>query len=481
MVRARQDASTPGGPNPPAALRPVLRFTRLPTRALRTVRDVLDRDQGFRAHVAEGASEDSVGRASWLYLVRPDGWAEELELLRDAASEEADEVTASRQEQTAERRLAQVEESLDRVRAELRAAQEQVVDTEQALAAERAARLGLDADRAALEARVRELDDERGRAVRSLKEVEVRAATRLEQLRAEQSRLTEAEARLARLEAEAVERRTRESSTPGRPAPGSVVEDRAHDARPDDTATPEAGQAAVTSEPSPWAGADPAAVASAVQAAAAAAEMLGVALTEAARALTPDPTATGAVMAPGLPGSSAANGGADALDAPAGDADVDLTRGPRPPRRTPIRLQRGVHDGSVEGVEQLLTTPDVVAIVDGYNVSMEAWPTLDHGAQRSSLIAMLGVLQARTGAAFHVVFDGDDDGRRPSVGAPLPVRVHFSHAEVEADDVVLDMVARLPTDRPVVVVSSDRRVQDGARRLGANVVRSCELLSVSRS
>ena len=62
----------------------------------------------------------------------------------------------------------------------------------------------------------------------------------------------------------------------------------------------------------------------------------------------------------------------------------------------------------------------------------------------------------------------------------MPVRVHFSHAEVEADDVVLDIVARLPTDRPVVVVSSDRRVQDGARRLGANIVKSCELLALQR-
>ena len=120
-------------------------------------------------------------------------------------------------------------------------------------------------------------------------------------------------------------------------------------------------------------------------------------------------------------------------------------------------------------------------IVDGYNVSMEAWPLLDSACAaqpRSSRCS--ASLQARTGASFHVVFDGDDDGRRPSVGAPLPVRVHFSHAEVEADDVVLDMVARLPTDRPVVVVSSDRRVQDGARRLGANIVKSCELLSLQR-
>ena len=70
--------------------------------------------------------------------------------------------------------------------------------------------------------------------------------------------------------------------------------------------------------------------------------------------------------------------------------------------------------------------------------------------------------------------------RRPSVGAPLPVRVHFSPADTEADDVILSMVAGLPTDTPVLVVSSDRRVAEGARRLGANSVRSSVLLELLR-
>ena len=66
------------------------------------------------------------------------------------------------------------------------------------------------------------------------------------------------------------------------------------------------------------------------------------------------------------------------------------------------------------------------------------------------------------------------------MGAPLPVRVHFSAAGTEADDLILDMVARLPTDVPVLVVSSDRRVAEGARRLGANAVASSVLLELLR-
>jgi predicted RNA-binding protein with PIN domain len=139
-----------------------------------------------------------------------------------------------------------------------------------------------------------------------------------------------------------------------------------------------------------------------------------------------------------------------------------------------------VHDGTPEGLAQLLSVEGLVAIVDGYNVTMEGWPALDQQQQRDSLVSALGGLQARVPATVHVVFDGAADGRRPSVAAPLPVRVHFSAEGVEADDVILDMVARLPTDTAVLVVSSDRRVADGARRLGANAVRSSVLLELLR-
>jgi hypothetical protein len=52
------------------------------------------------------------------------------------------------------------------------------------------------------------------------------------------------------------------------------------------------------------------------------------------------------------------------------------------------------------------------------------------------------------------------------------VRVRFTRAEVEADDEILDSIASFPLDRPVVVVSDDRRVRRGARARGANVVGS---------
>lgn len=135
----------------------------------------------------------------------------------------------------------------------------------------------------------------------------------------------------------------------------------------------------------------------------------------------------------------------------------------------------------MEGLRQLLANAAMVVIVDGYNVTMQGWPSLDGPAQRDTLVRSLGSLQARVASTIHVVFDGDADGARPHVAVPLPIRVHFSDAETEADDVILSTVADLPTDTPVLVVSSDRRVTDGARRLGANVASSSELLELLRA
>ena len=45
---------------------------------------------------------------------------------------------------------------------------------------------------------------------------------------------------------------------------------------------------------------------------------------------------------------------------------------------------------------------------------------------------------------------------------------------------VLARVADLDVTRPVLVASSDRRVQDGAAALGANVISSAQLLGALR-
>jgi predicted RNA-binding protein with PIN domain len=129
---------------------------------------------------------------------------------------------------------------------------------------------------------------------------------------------------------------------------------------------------------------------------------------------------------------------------------------------------------------QLLGLPNVVVLVDGYNVSMSGWRHLQGPEQRHALISGVSDLTARTGADFRIVFDGDSDGARPTVSVASPVRIYFTAASEEADDAILRMITEVPDNQPIVVVSSDHRVQDGARRRGANVVASADLLAAIR-
>jgi predicted RNA-binding protein with PIN domain len=157
-------------------------------------------------------------------------------------------------------------------------------------------------------------------------------------------------------------------------------------------------------------------------------------------------------------------------------------KAPRAPaRRTTPDLPPGVVADSSKGLEAMLRTQGVSLVVDGYNVAKRAWPDATPADQRERLALALAALHARTGCSSTVVFDGDSAG-----GASVPVirrkglRVLFSAAGEEADDVVVREVARLPKRVPVVVASSDAWVREHAEKEGAVVVASGTLLSVAR-
>ena len=122
-------------------------------------------------------------------------------------------------------------------------------------------------------------------------------------------------------------------------------------------------------------------------------------------------------------------------------------------------------------------------LVDGYNVSMAAWPDADIAAAARS--ARAGPDRSRgpqRGAAIELVFDGAEVLPLHRVGARRApgVTVRFTPPDVEADDALLDLCEGYPHDRPVVVASNDRRVRDGARRRGANVLTAEQLLAAAR-
>jgi predicted RNA-binding protein with PIN domain/phage shock protein A len=126
-------------------------------------------------------------------------------------------------------------------------------------------------------------------------------------------------------------------------------------------------------------------------------------------------------------------------------------------------------------LDQLLALPRVHLIVDGYNVTKNAWPDSSLEIQRDRLLSGMAPLAARTGAEVTVVFDAADKVERPLVKRPRGVRVLYSPFGVIADDVIRQLVAAEPQGRPVVVVTSDRAVVRDIQRGGARAVSAAVL------
>jgi predicted RNA-binding protein with PIN domain len=111
-------------------------------------------------------------------------------------------------------------------------------------------------------------------------------------------------------------------------------------------------------------------------------------------------------------------------------------------------------------------------LVDGYNV-IRRDPDLRGAEQqglaqaRAALLRLVTVAVQRSGDRFTVVFDGERRGRgvAPSRG---PIEIRFSRPPQSADDMLVAEARRLR--QGAIVVTSDRTVQDAARRAGATAV-----------
>ena len=137
---------------------------------------------------------------------------------------------------------------------------------------------------------------------------------------------------------------------------------------------------------------------------------------------------------------------------------------------------RAVSDGDPQLLDRLLTLPQVHLVVDGYNVTKTGYGELPLSDQRSRLVSGLGGLAAQTRAEVTCVFDGAELDAPVAIAAPRGVRVRFSAPGQTADDMIVELVRAEPPGRPVVVVSSDREVADGARRADARPCPSALLL-----
>jgi predicted RNA-binding protein with PIN domain len=418
----------------PSALRPFLRFQKLPPAALTPLRRVVESDDEFRGRVAVIADDEMVDRASWLWIHRPDGWDQEVLSLWDV-HQTAEEIDAGeRAERSAQKRLDAAERTARRAQAELAA-------TRAELDRERTGRRDADSAQAVSERRGRQLDVELGGARRRLSAAEAARA--------------ELESLVASLEAALQERAVA-------PAPPTEVEVEAEAVEVEagvDAAVPSAGiEVSVTEMGVPLA--DPAALAVALGDAASATARLAEALEAAHRALV-GPESPAAEFAETYPRRI--------------DIDSPRSAPAATERRRAVALPLGLLSDSPEAALHLLRVPHILVLVDGYNVAKLAWPSALLPEQRRRLLELLVELTARHPTDVRVVFDGADVTGSRHGGRH--VRVTFSPPGVTADDVLVEHVERTPPDRPVLVVTSDRALGESVRALGANVVRSPQFLA----
>ncbi len=116
-------------------------------------------------------------------------------------------------------------------------------------------------------------------------------------------------------------------------------------------------------------------------------------------------------------------------------------------------------------------------LIDGYNVIRRDPELRDREAQslaagREALLALVAARARSGGDEFTVVFDG---ARAAGSAAPgRRVQVLFSRPPRTADDELIQLARRLGAG--AVVVSSDRAVQDAARRARCPVVTAEQFL-----
>lgn len=447
----------------PRALRPFVRFARLSDHAVATVRRVLDEDEAFRRHVCATVDiadlGDELDEPSLLFLRRPAGWEHSLaeHVEADAAARAAER--AAKADVAAGRQLELAKAALERVQGEVAPLREALGGLRAEVADERRRRRTAESDLGRLRKRIADL--EAAAAEQAAPPADERP-TWVEALAAAEARAEAAEARADEAQARADEASARAD------AADRALEVAAHV----DVAA--SSERSIVGGPDAWA-ADAAAVAAAeaVADAVRAVGALADALGRAAREL--GATALGE----GAPSRTGTFEQRRQDDDPSGRAGRDSRR--RGPARKPVPLPPAVFDDAPEAVDHLLRVPRALVLVDGYNVTLSARGELALADQRRWLLDAAAGLAARTGATFQVVFDGDDAASAPSDRSRhLGVHVRFTAAGVEADDVLLALVDELPQDQPAVVVSDDRRVRDGARRLGANVLGVGQLVDALR-
>ncbi len=451
----------------PGRMRPLVRAAKLPDRMLSTIRQVLEDDPDFRVQVAQVADQEMLGRLASLWLVRPEGWEEELGGLLERHDDDQRRLDEQRDVRLTQERLAAAERDLARAEAEVQVLRKTSGEAVAALATHLQSTRRAEAKRHALADLVQ--------AGESANQVLV---ARAEQLEATVDELTREMEESKRREKTASEQRDAALAGALRSADqlddASARIDRFH---VDTRVARESASAALAR-------------------AATAGRELETSLREAATALG---LSADVVSPPGQPGppetieraeTTERAGAPGALEATAA-ATEDVNRPKRGApnakararsARRPVALPPGVFDHDPDVADHLVRAKGMTLVVDGYNVSISSWPDRDLSDQRWRLAHALAELVVRFDITVRLFFDGVEQGGRlqPPAVARGRMAVEFSPSGVEADEKIISLVDRLESNRPVTVATNDGRVQTEVARRGANVISVEQLLAVLR-
>lgn len=427
----------------PRPLAPMLGFRRLSGPAKRQIFRVLDDDESFRVHIAEGADDADIPALGRLWLRRPDEWRTRFDSLVDEANQTRREIERIDRQRNMEGEIARLEDTLAKAIEERDRAIEGAAEDRRRHEELKASIELLRSEKRDLRDRADRLERERQRAIDELQAARALAERRLSELKAATSPTSSA-----------AKVRLDESS----PQPRRVE---IRDERRDDDVV-----------------ATHAALASAIDLRREKTrEFLEARLNEMVAELVAEVQRSfSALIDTVQPGRAERHSDETGSDQRAIGEDVN---GTEPRRRQQLKLPGGVFDDSVEAAQYLLGAVDLW-LVDGYNVTMTRWSSSSVEQQRDHLVRRLESIAAKTD--FRIVFDGAEGeyfrgaGQRRVGGK---VEVVFSPVGVEADDVIIELCASLPAEVSVVVVSNDQRVRDGARRWGANVVTVDQLFAIS--
>ncbi|HEX8857843.1 MAG TPA: NYN domain-containing protein [Actinomycetes bacterium] len=153
----------------------------------------------------------------------------------------------------------------------------------------------------------------------------------------------------------------------------------------------------------------------------------------------------------------------------------------QPERREPLPVPSGLTADAPESLAAWMATPEVLVLVDGYNVTKHerGFPDRTLEDQRTLLLDLCRRLARRCAAEITVVFDGANLAPLPTRLPLGPIGVVFTDAGRSADDEIVARVNAAPASRPVVLVSSDNELRERCAALGANVSRSTALLGLA--